>query len=375
MTANDSTAATGAAVPSANPERLRVGVVGLGFAGQAALRGFLELPGVEVVGLAGLETDKLAELGREHQIPHLYERWEGLLARDDLDAVSVATPNHLHEPIAVAALEGGRHVLCEKPLARSGVEAEKMVQAAIDNNRVLEVCFNHRQRGDVQALKRHIDTGALGRIYYAKAHWVRRTGIPGMGSWFTSKALSGGGPLIDLGVHMLDMSLYLLGEPKVLSASGATFAEFGPRGLGGSQYAAKLNVGSSYEVEDLATAYLRLEDGGVLQLETSWAMFREPGDHFGVELYGTEGGGKIAVSNYANEDTLRIYSDVGGVPAEVRPKVSRGEGHRAIVRSFVEAIREGDWAEHAGREGLVRSKVIDAIYQSAAAGREVLVSE
>jgi predicted dehydrogenase len=375
MTANESTAAVAAAVPSANPDPLRVGVIGLGFAGQAALRGFLELPGVEVVGLAGLETDRLAQLGHEHQIPHLYERWEELLARDDLDAVSVATPNHLHEPITVAALEGGRHVLCEKPLARNGVEAEKMVQAAIDNDRVLEVCFNHRQRGDVQALKRHIDTGALGRIYYAKAHWVRRNGIPGMGSWFTSKALAGGGPLIDLGVHMLDMALHLLGEPTVRSASGATFAEFGPRGLGGSAYAAKLNVESAYEVEDLAAAYLRLDGGGLLQLETSWAMYRAPGDHFGVELYGTEGGGKIAVSNYSNEDTLRIYSDVGGVPAEIRPQVSRGEGHRAIVRSFVQAIREGDWDDHRGHEGLVRSKVIDAIYQSALEGREVLVSE
>lgn len=374
MTSNDTTAAS-SAVHSSGSDSLRVGVIGLGFAGQAALKGFLRIPGVEVIGLAGLETDRLAELGKEHQIPHLYERWEDLLARDDLDAVSVATPNYLHEPIAVAALEGGRHVLCEKPLAHSGIEAEKMVQAAIDNNRVLEVCFNHRQRGDVQTLKRHIDTGALGRIYYAKAHWVRRSGIPGMGSWFTSKALSGGGPLIDLGVHMLDMSLHLLGDPTVLSASGATFAEFGPRGRGGSAYASKQAVGSSYDVEDLATAYLRLEGGGVLQLETSWAMYREPGDLFGVELYGTEGGAKIAVSNYANEDTLRIFTDVGGVPAEVTPKVGRGEGHAAIVQNFVDVIREGNWADHAGREGLVRSKVIDAIYQSSLEGREVLVSD
>src|SRR5690606_32877542 len=286
------TAATsaGAAASPSSTEPLRVGVVGLGFAGQAALRGFLDTPGVEVIGLAGLEVDRLAELGEKHQIPHLYQHWEDLLARDDLDAISIATPNQLHEPIAVAALEGGRHVLCEKPLARTGVEAEKIVQAAIDNNRVLRVCFNHRERGDVQVLKRHIDAGELGRIYYAKTHWIRRNGIPGLGSWFTSKELAGGGPLIDLGVHMLDMTLYLLGEPKVLTASATTFAELGPRGLGGSTYAAKHNVGSAYEVEDLATAYLRLEGGSVLHLEVSWARHRESGDHFGREPCGPDGG-------------------------------------------------------------------------------------
>lgn len=375
MTTLDPAAASSAAVQPELPSPLRVGVIGLGFAGQAALEGFLKIPDVKVVGLAGLEADRLAELGEKHQIPHLHLRWEDLLARDDIDAVSIATPNQLHEPIAVAALESGKHVLCEKPLARSGVEAEKIVQAAIDNNRVLKVIFNHRQRGDVQTLKQHIDTGALGRIYYAKTHWVRRNGIPGLGSWFTSKALAGGGPLIDLGVHMLDMTLFLLGEPTVLTVSANTFAELGPRGKGGSAYAAKHNVGSAYEVEDLATAYLRLEGGGVLQLEVSWAMYRENGDHFGVELFGTDGGAEIAVPNYATEDTLRIYTDVGGVPAAVKPHVTRGEGHRAVVRQFVEAIRGGNWSDHVGRDGLVRSKIIDAIYLSALEGREVLVSE
>lgn len=350
-------------------------MIGLGFAGQAALQGFLELPDVEVVGLAGLEADRLAELGEQHKIPHLHLRWEDLLARDDIDAVSIATPNQLHEPIAVAALESGKHVLCEKPLARSGVEAEKIVQAAVDNHRVLNVIFNHRQRGDVQTLKKHVDTGELGRIYYAKTHWVRRNGIPGMGSWFTSKELAGGGPLIDLGVHMLDMTLYLLGEPKVLSVSATTFAELGPRGKGGSVYAAKHNVGSAYEVEDLATAFLRLEGGGVLQLEVSWAMYRENGDNFGVELFGTDGGAKIAVPNYATDDTLRIYTDVAGVPAEIKPDVPRGKGHREVVRQFVENIRGGNWNDQVGRDGLVRSKIIDAIYLSALEGREVLVSD
>lgn len=354
---------------------LRVGVIGLGFAGQAALKGFLALPDVDVIALAGLEADRLAELGKEHSIPYLYERWQDLLERDDLDAVSVATPTHLHAPISIAALEGGRHVLCEKPLARSGEEAQAIVDAAVKANRVLKVCFNHRERGDVAILKRHLDAGQLGRVYYAKAHWMRRNGIPGMGSWFTNREMAGGGPLIDLGVHMLDMALYLLGEPRVLSASASTFSELGPRGLGGSEYSSKQTVGSAYEVEDLATAFLRLDGGGVLQLETSWATFRKPGDDFGVSLYGTDGGAEIGVENYAAEDTLRIYTDVAGAPAEVRPRVIRGEGHRAVVREFVKVVRGGDWSAYVGRDGLARARIIDACYQSSLEGREIPVIE
>ena len=373
MSTHTTAAASGAAAQSEKSRPLRVGVIGLGFAGQAALKGYKLLPDVDVIALAGLEADRLAELGKEHEIPYLYPRWEDLLEREDLDAVSVATPTHLHAPISIAALEGGRHVLCEKPLARSGEEAQAITEAAIKAGRVLQVCFNHRQRGDVATLKRHIDAGELGRIYYAKTHWLRRNGIPGLGSWFTNREMAGGGPLIDLGVHMLDMALYLLGEPKVLSVSASTFSELGPRGLGGSQFSTKTAVGSAFEVEDLATAFFRLEGGGVLHLETSWATFRKAGDDFGVTLYGTDGGAQIGVENYATDDTLRIYTDVAGAPAEVRPQLVRGEGHRAVVRDFVGNIRGGDWSAHVGRDGLARARIIDACYQSALEGREVQV--
>lgn len=352
---------------------LRVGVVGLGFGGSSALKGYHAIPNVRIVALAGLEKDRLKQLGDKYEIPHLYEQWEDLLARDDLDAVSVATPTVLHAPISIAALDRGLHVLCEKPLARTAAEGVEMVQAAERAGRVLQVVFNHRRRSDVTVLKQQIDAGQLGRVYLAKAQWLRRNGIPGLGSWFTSKHLAGGGPLIDLGVHMLDMVLHLLGEPKVLAASGATFAELGPRGLGGAVGAKTSGASSGYDVEDLATAFLRLDGGGVLQLETSWASFRSPGDLFGVTLYGTDGGAEISSPNYADSDTLRIFTDIAGVPAEIRPAVQKGEGHVAVVRDFVNVIRSGDWSAHVGREALVRSQIIDACYESARLGREVAV--
>ncbi|GAC1560787.1 MAG: Gfo/Idh/MocA family oxidoreductase [Herpetosiphon sp.] len=349
---------------------LRVGVIGLGFAGETHLKSYLQIRGVEAVALAGLEPEKLAQLGAIYHVPYLYEHYEELLARDDLDVISVCVPNHLHAPISIAALASGRHVLCEKPLARTSAEAAAIVQAATDANRVLHVAFNHRERGDVQVLKRYVTSGQLGHIYYAKASWMRRSGIPGLGSWFTNKNSAGGGPLIDLGVHVLDLALFLLGEPEVLSVSAATYAELGPRGRGSSR-AAKFQLHSAYEVEDLATAFLRLADGSTLLLESSWATYGSAWDDFGVTLYGNEGGAEIRVKNYSWEDTLRIYTDVADGPAEIRPVVTKGDGHLTVVQRFIAAIRDGNWAAHTGNEGLRRTRIIDACYTSAREGHEV----
>lgn len=359
------------------PEALRVGVVGLGFAGDTHLKNYLLQPGVEAVALAGKEAEKLRLLGETYGVPNLYDSWEDLVARDDLDIVSVCTPNHLHAPIAIAALESGKHVLCEKPLARSGAEAAEISEAARKAGKVLRVAFNHRARGDISVLKHYVDNGDLGRVYHVKASWMRRRGIPGMGSWFTNKEMAGGGPLIDLGVHVLDLALYLLGEPEVKTVSAATYSELGPTGLGARSELDDLDktvVGTTYEVEDLATAFIRLEGGATLLLEASWAVHGSAGDDFGITLYGTEGGAEIRVKHYNWEDTLRIFTDVAGVPAEVSPQLARGEGHLAVVRDFLDTVRSGDPSRERGQEGLTRARVIDACYASASEGSEVTLA-
>jgi predicted dehydrogenase len=190
----------------------------------------------------------------------------------------VAVPTFLHAPIAVAALERGIHVLSEKPIARNAAEGRAMVDAARKAGRVLDVAFNHRRRGDIQALKGVIDDGGLGRPYYAKASWLRRSGIPTLGSWFTNPELAGGGPLADIGVHALDYALHLLGEPKVVAVSAATHSELGPQGRGGGKEYSALASSHAFDVEDFATAFLRLEGGGTLLIEASWATYRETDD-------------------------------------------------------------------------------------------------
>lgn len=356
---------------------IRAGVVGLGWAGRQHMDAYASQADVELVAVAGMEADQLALLGDQYGIDpeRRFADWADLVAAGCVDVLSIATPTSLHAPIAIAALDAGIHVLSEKPMAETGEVAQTMVDAARRNDKVLEVSFNHRRRGDVQVLKQLVDAGALGDIYYAKAGWLRREGIPGMGSWFTRQAKSGGGPLMDIGVHMLDMALHLLGEPTVTSATAATYAEFGPKGRGASAYGLgrKTNVtADDFDVEDLATAFLRLDGGGTLLLESSWAQWI-PCDQCYVTLYGSEGGASIEWGGEPRTTyrKLGIWTEKDGVPAELTPVVPPDGHHLETVIQFLAAVRSGDAADHDGSEALIRAKVVDACYASATKHAEV----
>jgi len=363
--------------PGGETRKLRAGVVGLGWAGRQHMAAYAGSPDVELVALAGMEVEPMQQLGDQYGVAedHRFGDWKDLVASGDLDVVSIATPTTLHAPIAVAALDAGIHVLSEKPMAENATVAQTMVDAAKRNGKVLDVSFNHRRRGDVQALKKIVDAGLLGDIYYAKAGWLRREGIPGLGSWFTRRATAGGGPLMDIGVHMLDMALHLLQEPAVTSATAATYAEFGPRGRGGSSYGSTGKTGveaSAYDVEDLSTAFLRLEGGGTLLLESSWAQWI-PRDQCYVTLYGSEGGASIEWGGGPSDSyqSLNIWTEKDGVPAVLQPNVPPDGQHTAAVLDFVAAVLAGDVEGHQGDEALVRAAVVDACYASAEKGAEV----
>jgi predicted dehydrogenase len=352
---------------------LSVGVIGLGWAGQQHLDAYSALDGVEVVALAGLEEPARTVLAERYGIEHHVDRWEELLELDGLDAVSVAVPTFLHAPIAIAALERGLHVLSEKPIARNESEARSMVEAARAAGRVLDVGFNHRQRGDIRKLKDVLDAGRLGRPYYAKAWWLRRSGIPGRGSWFTRAELAGGGPLVDIGVHVLDYSLFLLGNPTVTAVSASTYDLLATAGFGFNPESGKTSVAGSagFDVEDLATVFMRLEDGGTLLVEASWAAHRIDGDQFGITLYGSKGGAELIVEDYAPSGSLTIFTDDDGVATETRLTAPPGKGHEAVVEQFLSKVRSGRWEEHDGAGAVALARIVDACYRSAAAQREI----
>lgn len=352
---------------------IRVGVVGVGGAGEVHVKAYKALPGVEIVAVSDASGPRVDLIKTTYNIANGHTDWNELVERDDIDVISIATPNYLHMPVAVAALNAGKHVLSEKPLARSSAEGQAMVDAAEANDRVLGVSFNHRYRGDVSILKQVIDAGTLGSVYYAKAYWMRRQGVPFWGGWFSKHELAGGGPMIDLGVHMLDMTLYLLGEPEPTSVSAAVYSELAPRGRGSLH-----PLQGEFDVEDLSTAFVRLAGGGTLLLEASWAGYGHQMDDFGVELFGTDAGAQLDNREWKNTDTLRIFTDIAGVPTVSTPRVDRmgeNEGHVGAIRDFLDVVLgdPAEWKNHRGRAGLKRARIIEAAYQSAKENREIVL--
>lgn len=359
----------------ASTQLLRTGVVGLGWAGHQHIKAYMALPETHVAAVAEPNPTLLEQAKEQYGIEHAFSDYREMLEHADLDVVSVATPNFAHAEPAIAALGAGAHVLVEKPLARTYAEGLSMVRAAERNDRVLQVMFNQRFRPDVQVMKRFIDEGGLGQVYHAKSRWLRRSGIPGRGrKWFVSKELAGGGPLIDLGVHMLDMALYAMEEPEVVAVSGASYDTLGQRFV-----TEVYGEDATYEVEDFATAFIRLAGGRTLNLEASWATYRENGDFINLMLYGERGGAEMSTRNYRSEGAVRFYVDSGGVPAEVAPEVPGTgvgvPGHQQAAAIFVGNVLSSHYAEHRGREGLLRTWIIDAIYRSAHEGREIRLEE
>lgn len=359
----------------ADTARLRAGVVGFGWAGQQHMKGYTALDDVDLVAICGMEDDAAKTLAAEYDVPATFRDLGEMLATADLDVISVATPTATHAPLAIQALDAGVHVLSEKPVAENAPHAADMVAASRRNDRVLEVSYNHRRRGVVTALKAAIEDNLLGEVYYAKAGWLRRSGIPGLGTWFTRKASAGGGPLMDIGVHMLDMALHLLGEPAVSTVSASTYAEFGPRGLGGSvgYRGVKLDHIADYEVEDLATTFCRLDSGATLLLEASWAEW-VPQDLCYVDLYGSDAGAHLEWGPGVGENgELIIRTDISGRPAVITPNIPPSGGHDACVAEFCATVRSHQWDSAHGELSLTRAKAIDAAYASAEQRREVVL--
>ena len=340
---------------------LKVGVVGAGWAGQQHLKGYAALKGVEIAALAAMETEQVELLQAEYGIPATFQRWEDMLDAVELDAISIATPTFLHAPVSIAALQRGIHVLTEKPIAANLEDARAMVEAARASGRVLQVVFNHRLRGDIAELGRIIASGELGTPYVAKAGWSRRAGIPGSG-WFAKKELSGGGPLLDLGVHVIDYALHLLGEPEVATVSASTYDQLGTKAMEG------------FDVEDIAIAFVRLKNGVTLTLETSWDSFSRHENVYWMTVYGTEGGAELRVVDYVTSE-FTVFRNEDAVVADYDATPGDNGGHDQVVAEFVAAVRAGEpeWEKHDGSLGLRRAELIDACYRSAESGHEVTV--
>ena len=355
---------------------LRVGVFGAGMiAARGHIPGYKSVPNVEVAALFDVVRERAEKLAKEMGIPHVYTDPQEMLAKEHLDVVSVCAPNAYHAPLSIAALQAGAHVLCEKPMALTYADAQAMMAAAKTAGRQLSICFNNRYRPVIQLMRRYSEKELLGNIYYAQVAYWRRTGIPGYGSWFTNKDLAGGGAMMDVGVHYLDMSLWIMGHPKPVAVTGSAYAEFGPRGIGlGGWGSDILPPPQRCDVDDLVTTLVRFENGATLQLAVSWAAYLKAGERF--QFMGAQMGADIFPALYGDEHPLRLYADIAGQPVETIPDLPRAPQvptHTQVIQDWLQNLDKPeavipDW------QGAITVQIIEAAYKSTETGQTVLLS-
>ncbi len=355
-------------------DKIRIGVIGTGNIAREHLNAYRKNPHVEIYALCDINPDILAKRAEEYGVPaeRTFTSCEDMVRLPEIDAVSVCTWNCAHAPCTIAALNAGKHVLCEKPMAMNTQEALAMKEAAERNGKLLMIGFVRRYGNDCDILKDLIENDQFGEIYYAKATYLRRNGNPG--GWFGDKARSGGGPLIDLGVHVIDLSRYLLGCPKPVSVYGATFRKLGnrPDVKGGKAYIASRTSDTDVcDVEDLATALIRFDNGAVISVEASFSLnIKKPVGN--IELFGTKAGAKI-------DPELEMYSEMNGYMTNItldHPTALSFDGLFAReINHYVDCVRNGLPCRSPAKDGVTLMRILDAIYESAATGHEVIIKE
>lgn len=331
-------------------EPLRVGIIGAGAISQVVhLPIFAERNDVALIAIADVDQHKAETLSRRFSVPLVMDA-EELLSHDELDAVVLCTPNSLHQEMALAALERGRHVLVERPLAATSAGASALVEEAVRTGLVLSVGLPHRFRPELIALKSFVEGGELGEVYSVRGAWLTRTSRSVRSSWRADPKMSGGGALVDLGIPALDMALFMVGFPDVKRVSCTVSRE-------------------EELVEHSASLMLETVTGVSMTIEVSNRLFASD-DRFYLRVMGSEGSGAFP--------PLEVYKLLGGRPMDVTPRQPRPSGgenpytnaYRRLLDDFVRrASGVGDVAAPVEQVGLMR--VIEAAYRSAEIGREV----
>lgn len=357
---------------------IEIGIVGAGGMASYHCKGFAQA-GAKVVCVADFNEQKASSFAKEHGIAHTASSLSEMLERfPTLDAVSIVTPNKFHAPLSIEALQALKHVYCEKPPARNATEMQAMYDAANASGKTLMFGFNNRARPESQAVMTYIQEGTVGKINSAQATWIRRAGIPGFGGWFTDKALSGGGPVIDL-LHMIDLSLYFMGFPKPTCVLASTFNDFmgnpvfkGPWGIADGT--------ASMDVETSAHAMVTFEDGQCLMIRNSWAEMNER-EVVSVVFQGSRAGGKVERlfsrdgHDETSRDTLSLFTEEFGrqVNREVITEKDESMGRVANAAHFVECVMGNKEPLNTPQEALTLMRITDAIYESARTKSAVLL--
>lgn len=349
---------------SENPKPFRIAFIGSGAVAQRHMQHLKIVPGAEVVAVADVSDWWLDKTRADFAVPRTFKDYRVMLREiPEIDAIDVCTPNGLHERHAIDALEAGKHVLVEKPMAMNAAEARRMLDASKRAGRHLVVGFQHRFEPKSKLLHDRIAAGEFGRILYVRCQALRRRGIPTWGP-FGRKEVAGGGPMIDLGVHLLEAAHYMIGSPRPLSAFGGTYVNIGNR-----PPAAAAPWGNwdhaTYTVEDLAVGMVRFDGGAILSIETSFAAHVEQ-DAWSITLVGEKAG--------ANWESSRIFKDESGHMVNTQViYLPQWDYFEYKMRHFVEVCRDGRPNEVPPEHGVMVQHMIDALYASADRGRECAI--
>ena len=358
---------------------IKVGIIGAGGMLQYHAAGFKQA-GAEIVAIADAAPGAARKAADKWGAKHAYESVDTMLAEcKELDAVSIIVPNKFHAPLALQCLNAGKHVFCEKPPALSAAEVHAIIAASQKSGKKVMFNFNNRARPESQAMMKYVAAGQVGKINSAQAKWIRRTGIPGFGGWFTTKELSGGGPLIDL-LHMVDLAMYFMGYPEPAHVLGQTFNDFiqdksfkGPWGIPD-------RVGGVTDVENAAHGFVTFKTGQVLSLQVSWAEMVKR-EEVSVVFQGTKAGGKVerlfGIDGLDNTaiDTCELYVQENGhsVNRSIVTPACEDMGRIASAANFIEAIEGKAAPLNTPEQALRLMQVIDAIYVSAQTGKPVSI--
>jgi predicted dehydrogenase len=355
---------------------VKVAIIGAGGMLKYHAAGFKEA-GAELVALVDRDAETGQQTAKEWGIPTAYTDTAEMLAKTDVDAVSVIVPNKFHAPLAIQCLKAGKHVFCEKPPALNAAEVEEMIEVAAESGKTLMFNFNNRARPESYKIRELIDSGEVGTINSAQAKWIRRTGIPGFGGWFTTKELSGGGPLIDL-LHMIDLALYFMDYPEPAHVLGQTFETFiddktfkGPWGIPDQ-------ADGVTDVEAAAHGFVTFKTGQVLSLQVSWAEMVKR-EEVSVVFQGSKAGGKIErlFESDGEDDTaldvLELYTHIDGKPGTEKLKVIECEdmGRQRSAANFIATLEGKEKPLNVPSQSLALMKIIDALYKSAETGLPV----
>ena len=340
----------------------RIAIIGAGFITRVGHLPGYSAAGADVVAICDVNPEPANKLAAQYRIPAVYSDWREMIEKERPDIVSVCLPNVLHRDPTLFALEAGAHVLCEKPLATSVAEAGEMFAAAARAQRRLMAAQNWRWDAGSRAIRRIVDAGDLGDVYYGEATALRRMGIPSWGAFHQSK-LSSGGALLDVGVHMLDLAVWLMNNPEPARVSAQTARKFGTRPEIAKMMRSAWDP-EAFDVEDFAVALVHFTNGATLLLRTSWATHIEA-ETFSVRLVGTEAG--------ATTIPPMVFRNHAGMPVDEHLQIQKTNSYEREIAHWLRVVAGTEEQLVTPAETVNVQRIINAAYRSAAEGREVEV--